>query len=96
MAQSTDIVNAFYGLRSARQTTILELILLEKISSTVWCKLGKLLEHVVAMPVQKMSISLQCSVFFWHNAADAFQGDKSVSNQRIEGWWVFLSKSESD
>ena len=40
--------------------------------------------------------------FFWHNAADAFQGDKSclygksVSYQRIEGWWAFLSKPESD
>ena len=40
--------------------------------------------------------------FFWHNAADAFQGDKSclygksVSNQRIEGWWAFLSKPESE
>ena len=31
--------------------------------STVWCKLGELLEYVLAMPVQKMSISLQCRVF---------------------------------
>lgn len=36
------------------------------------------------------------------NAADAFRGDKSVlygksvSNQRIEEWWAFLRKSESD
>ena len=40
--------------------------------------------------------------FFRRNAADAFRGDKSflygksVSNQRIEGWWSFLRKSESD
>lgn len=40
--------------------------------------------------------------FFRRNAADAFRGDKSflygksVSNQRIEGWWAFLRKSESD
>ena len=61
MAQSTDIVVVFYGLRSVRQTTIL--VLLENIFSTVSFKLGELLEYVVAMPVQKMSISLQCSVF---------------------------------
>ena len=40
--------------------------------------------------------------FFRYNTADAFRGDKSfwygkfVSNQRIEGWWIFLWKSESD
>ena len=50
-------------------------------------------ENVNIAPLQR---------FFWDNAADAFQGDKSflygksVSNQRIEGWWTFLSKSESD
>ena len=39
--------------------------------------------------------------FFRCNAADAFRGNKSflygksVSNQRIEGWWAFLRKSES-
>ena len=50
-------------------------------------------ENVNIAPMQR---------FFWDNAADAFQGDKSflygksVSNQRIEGWWAFLSKSESD
>ncbi|KAJ7388158.1 hypothetical protein OS493_039510 [Desmophyllum pertusum] len=40
--------------------------------------------------------------FFRRNASDAFGGEKSflygksVSNQRIEGWWSFLRKSESD
>ena len=40
--------------------------------------------------------------FFMRNATDAFQGDKSllygrsVSTQRIEGWWVFLRKTKSD
>lgn len=40
--------------------------------------------------------------FFRRDTTDAFGGEKSflygksVSNQRIEGWWAFLRKSESD
>ena len=40
--------------------------------------------------------------FFRRDASDEFGGEKSflygksVSNQRIEGWWAFLRKSESD
>lgn len=40
--------------------------------------------------------------FFRRNALDEFAGEKSflygksTSNQRIEGWWTFLRKSESD
>ena len=40
--------------------------------------------------------------FFRRDGADAFAGDKSflygrsVSNQRIEGWWSFLRKTETD
>ena len=40
--------------------------------------------------------------FFRRNATDTFGGEKSflygrsVSNQRIEGWWAFLRKSETD
>ena len=50
---------------------------------------------------EKMSIAA-IQHFFRRNATDAFQGDKSflygrsVSNQRIEGWWAFLRKTKSD
>lgn len=79
MAQSTDIVVVFYGWRSVRQTTIL--VLLENISSTVWCKLGELLEYVVAMPVQKMSTSLQCSVFSGAMQPTPFGGTKAFCTE---------------
>ena len=75
MAQSTDIAVVFYSLRSVSQTTML--VMLENIFSTVWCKLRELLECVVVMQVQKMSISLQCSTFSGAMQPTPFGGTKA-------------------